>query len=144
MPPVTLRISEAASLAMHAMVLLAARPGERLSTARMAEVLGASEAHLAKVMQQLGRARLVRSARGRGGGFVLARGPESISLLEVYRAVEGPLPAGGCLLARRICSGRRCILGGLVGRVNRQVGEYLARTRLSDLVDVFGRRRRAT
>jgi len=131
-------------LAMHAVVLLAARPGQRLCTARMAETLGASEAHLAKVMQRLGRAGLVRSARGRGGGFVLARRPERISLLEVYQAVEGPVPTGGCLFEKPVCSGQRCILGSLVARVNRQAREYLARTMLSDLVGVFGGRKRAT
>ena len=48
-----LRISEAASLAMHAMLLLAKAPETILSTHEAATKLGVSEAHLAKVMQRL-------------------------------------------------------------------------------------------
>ena len=47
-----LRISEAATLALHTLALLAARPGEILSTHKIATRLDASEAHLAKVLQQ--------------------------------------------------------------------------------------------
>ena len=51
------------------MALLAAHPRERMSAGRIAELLGASQAHLAKVMQRLVKAGLVDSVRGPGGGF---------------------------------------------------------------------------
>ncbi|MCF8044104.1 MAG: Rrf2 family transcriptional regulator, partial [Desulfarculaceae bacterium] len=71
-----LKISEAASLALHTMGLLASRPGEQVPTRELAARLKVSEAHLAKVMQRLGRAGLVRSQRGPKGGFALERNPE--------------------------------------------------------------------
>jgi Rrf2 family protein len=136
--PNTLRISEAASLAMHTMALLASRP-QRLPTGQIASVLGASEAHLSKVMQRLAKAGLVRSLRGPKGGFALARPAERIALVEVYEAIEGPLADSKCLLGRPICGGTRCILGRLLGSVNRQVRQYLEATTLNKLAEVFKR-----
>jgi Rrf2 family protein len=133
-----LKISEAASLALHTTVLMAARPEERLSTHELAAPLGGvSEAHLAKVLQRLTKAGLVESTRGPGGGFTLARAGDGITLLEVFEAVEGPLDESTCLLGEPVCQGQ-CLLGNLIPELNRQVREYLADTRLSELVGVYG------
>jgi Rrf2 family nitric oxide-sensitive transcriptional repressor len=134
--PTVLNISEAAVLGLHAAALLAAHPEKHLSAREMAETLGASEAHLAKVMQRLGHVGLVRSMRGRHGGFRLARAASRIRLLDVYEAIEGPLAEGACLLQAPACSQKHCLLGGLLRSVNRQVKDYLGKTRLSDLAIV--------
>jgi len=47
--------------------------------------------YLLKILQQLVRANVLRSKRGPRGGFFLARPAETISLLEVVEAVDGPL-----------------------------------------------------
>jgi len=67
-----LRISEAASLAMHAMMALAAQPEHRRSAQDLARQLDVSLAHLAKVLQRLAKAGYVASTRGPKGGFTLA------------------------------------------------------------------------
>jgi Rrf2 family protein len=132
-----LKISEAATLALHTLVFLAARPGEIHSTNRIASRLRASEAHLAKVLQRLARMGLVRSIRGARGGFVLGRPPEEISLLEAYEAIDGPLQGGNCLLGRHVCGDVGCILGGLLEDISRNVKEHLAGQRLSELTHIF-------
>jgi Rrf2 family protein len=137
--PRVLNISEAASLAMHTAVLLAARKGESLSAGQIAATLDVSEAHLAKVLQRLGKAGIVRSTRGPHGGFVLARAGSQISLLRVYEAIEGALVESDCLLGSRICHGANCILGCLVQSVNSKVRDYLRKKHLSDLTGVYAR-----
>ncbi len=133
-----LKISEAASLAMHACVYLAANRGERvLSTKEIANTLGASEHHLSKVLQRLTRAGLVQPIRGPKGGFMLGKTPDETSLLEVYEAIEGSFQASNCLLSTRICMGEKCILGNLLKTLNREVMDYLRNTRLSELVNVY-------
>ncbi len=132
-----LKISEAASLALHTMVLLAARPQRTQATRDIAALLGVSEAHLAKVLQRLARAGLVTSQRGPRGGFSLARDPGQINLLEVYEAVEGPLQERSCLLGQPVCGGN-CLLGGLLHKVADEVSQYFSQTRLSDLAQAFG------
>lgn len=133
-----LKISEAASLAMHATVYLAANKGEGIpSTKEIASSLSASEHHLSKVLQRLTKAGLVSPIRGPKGGFVLGRDPKKISLLEVYEAIEGSFLASNCLLASRICKGEKCILGGLLRTLNQEALDYLKNTKLSELVDVY-------
>lgn len=132
-----LRISEAASLALHSMVLLAAKPEGPLSTHEAAAELRVSEAHLSKVLQRLAKAGLVTSTRGPGGGFVLAKEPTEISLLEVYETIDGPLGAGECLLGDPTCRGEACLLGDLVRSVSEQMRSYLSGTRLADVTATY-------
>ena len=132
-----LKISEAASLALHTAVLLAIKEDKVFSTGEIAREIKVSEAHLSKVLQRLTRAGVVQSLRGPKGGFKLARSPDEITLLQVYEALEGSLAPKGCLFESRICGTGDCILGGLIAGVNNQVGEYLAKTKLSDLTHVY-------
>jgi len=132
-----LHISEAASLAMHTTVLLAAHPDRLIPTREAASVLDVSEAHLAKVLQRLAKEGLVRSARGPKGGFALARPAEEISLLNVYEAIEGQYTDAACLLGRPVCRGEQCILGGLLATVNAQVRAYLSSTKLPELTTAY-------
>jgi Rrf2 family protein len=132
-----LKISEAASLAMHACTYLAAQNGEKASTKEIAQVFDASEHHLAKVMQRLTKAGLVTPVRGPKGGFMLARAPEKTTLLEVYEAIEGDFWASNCLLSKKVCKGEKCILGGLLKTLNQEVMNYLRNTRLSELESVY-------
>lgn len=128
-----LRISEAASLGLHAMAILAKDSEGRVSNRQFAEALNASEHHIAKVLARLAKAGLVDSTRGPGGGFVLARRPKDVTLLDVYEAVEGRLNPDLCLIDPPICKGGQCILGGLIRSVTEQFKEYLSGTTLADL-----------
>ena len=131
-------VSEAASLALHATVLLACSPGKVLSTAKMASILKASEAHLSKVVQRLRQAGLLRSVRGPKGGFGLARPAHSVSLLQVYEAIEGRLRKRKCVFGKPICGNNGCIMGGLTASVDKQVRGYLSETSLAKVKKVFG------
>ena len=137
--PGALRISEAASLAMHTAALLAEDAERPVSAREIAVTLRVSEAHLAKVMQRLAKFGLVRSFRGPAGGFVLSKDCGQITLLDVYEAIEGPLEENHCLFETPVCRGEICVLGGLIGTVNRQVRDYLAGARLSALTDIYER-----
>ncbi|MGD9496917.1 MAG: Rrf2 family transcriptional regulator [Armatimonadota bacterium] len=132
-----IHISEAASLALHALALLAHSAPERRTAAELAERLDASEAHLAKVLQRLRRARLVASVRGPHGGFVLARDPSEISLLEVYETIEGPLDDALCTMDKPVCRGEQCLFGGLLCTLTREARAYLSGTKLDQLGTVF-------
>ncbi|MFW6161292.1 MAG: RrF2 family transcriptional regulator [Planctomycetota bacterium] len=133
--PHLLRIPEAASLGLHAAVTLAARPQGRVSTRELAEGFGASEAHLAKVMQRLKRAGLVTATRGPKGGFQLARPADSITLLDIYEAVEGPVEPLGCLLGRPSCVRARCLFGDFIQEFDTRFRGYMATTTLAQLIE---------
>jgi len=134
------KFTEAASLGMHAMALLAARRNRRLQLGDIAEVLPGSTSHLAKVMQRLVKVGLVESVRGRGGGFVLRRDPSEISMLQVYEAIEGPLDVCECLFSAPACHGD-CILGNTLVEASTIVRNRLSRTLLSQLPRFFEKMR---
>lgn len=131
--PNLFRVSAAANLALHAALLLARYDDRPARTRELAGTLGASEAHLAKVLRQLERHGLVRGTRGPSGGFRLARPAAAVTLLEVYEAVEGRAGNGRCIFGIATCDGRVCSLGGYFRKVNREVLARLANTRLSDV-----------
>ncbi len=126
-----LRFSEAASLALHAALVLAQEPSRHLTTNEIARRLRVSEAHLAKVLQRLAKAGYVGATRGPLGGYALAKAPEETTLLQIFEAIDGPLEAVNCLLGTPVCSGSCCLLGGLLEGLNRQVRDYLSLTTLA-------------
>jgi Rrf2 family transcriptional regulator, nitric oxide-sensitive transcriptional repressor len=132
-----LKISEAASLAMHSVVYLASNSDAVASTNQIAEVFEVSEHHLSKVLQRLTKAGLVKSVRGPKGGFILAKDPEEINLLDIYTVIEGGIPNSLCLLKSNTCMGKTCILGDLLSKVNTEVARYLTNTKVSDLLNIF-------
>ncbi len=126
-------ISGAVSLALHTMALLAMQRRQRLTNQEIAEMLGASGHHLAKVMQRLAKAELVDSVSGPCGGFTLKKPAKETSLLAVYEAIEGPLVRRGCLLSEPICRGSCCVLGEVLDSIHRQLQDYLENTTLAEL-----------
>ncbi len=132
-----LKISEAVSLAIHAMMVLSGRvEGQTLPVSHIAEFLGVSRAHLAKVFQRLSKAGLVRSTRGPAGGFALTRPASDITLLEVFETMEGPLEETRCLLDKPVCDGKTCcMLGSLLHDVHKRVYDHMAGTTLDELCD---------
>jgi Rrf2 family protein len=133
--PGVLKISDAASIAIHAMVYLALlNDSELASTKQIADAYGVSEAHLSKVIQRLAHSGLVKTYRGPKGGISLAKSAEKITLLNVYESMEGSFSNTACLLGTKKCGSAGCILGDLLQSVNKQVKTRLSETKLSDLV----------
>lgn len=126
-----LKISEAASLGLHAMLVLAKETQRLFSAGDLSQILKVSEAHLAKVLQRLARVGLVKSTRGPHGGFALGRPANNISLLDVYQAIEGPLQPVECLLHEPVCKGCQCVFGDVMKNVYRQIEEHMAKTTLA-------------
>lgn len=89
------------SLTDYAVVMLSAAArhdaGAWLTAALLAEETGVPLPTAQKLMGRLAGTGLLRSARGTGGGFVLARAPAAISLADIIEAVEGPIAMTACV-----------------------------------------------
>ena len=83
-----MRLQISTQLAIFAALELAAREGQQLSVADIGEKYGVSSHHLAKVMHVMGRAGLVRSVRGAGGGYQFAGNARRTTLLDVVQLFE--------------------------------------------------------
>lgn len=77
--------------AVHVLVLIRVNEGQGITSARIAESLGTNPVSVRKIMSDLRAAGLIVSARG-SPKTSLSRDPSDISLLDVYRAVEGDKP----------------------------------------------------
>jgi Rrf2 family protein len=90
---------------------------------------------LAKIFQSLARAGLVRSNRGTGGGFTLAKAPAEITTLDIIEAIEGRIAFQRCLEAPSDCPHvGGCPLCGLFAEAQTQVRDVFLRTTLADLL----------
>jgi len=107
-------ISEAASLGLHAAAVLATCSDDTMTTSEIASRLEVSEAHLAKVLQQMSRAGIVKGTRGPHGGFRLIREAEKTTLREIYEAIEGKISTRQCLFDRPVCGRSNCPLGEII------------------------------
>jgi Rrf2 family protein len=83
-----MHLSQTIEYALRAVVWLAENPARAQTTHQIAAVCKAPPSYLAKVLQPLIRDGLIRSQRGPGGGFLLNKQPDRISLLEIVESVE--------------------------------------------------------
>ncbi|WP_418591572.1 Rrf2 family transcriptional regulator [Ponticoccus sp. (in: a-proteobacteria)] len=83
-----MRLTSFTDYGLRMLMRLASAPDRAFSTADLAEEFQLSRHHLIKIMQKLGRAGLVQTRRGGGGGATLARAPAEIRLGDVVRLLE--------------------------------------------------------
>jgi FeS assembly SUF system regulator len=99
-----LRISRLTDYASGLMAQLARSPGRQASAQQLAQEMGLPPPTVAALLKRLGRAGLVRSSRGVGGGYVLSRPPQEISVADVIAAIEGPVALTECALGVGRCT----------------------------------------
>lgn len=119
------------------MVYLAGQPPGRLSLANeIARAVDVPPLFLAKIFQRFSKLGLVRSFRGCGGGFQLARPPEEITLCEIVEAAEGPIMPNRCVMTGGACSREKiCTVHPVWKKVQSNVRDILGGVTLKDLAD---------
>lgn len=128
-------ISEAASLAVHSMVLIAGSPVS-MNVNQIASVTHSSRNHLAKVMQVLVKNNYLDSVRGPKGGFTLKGDPHKINLLEIYELIEGSIEEHHCGIETQKCPFTSCVFGGLADKFSHEFIGYLRNKTLADLISI--------
>jgi len=83
-----MRLQKATQCALFAVLELARDPKIQISAADIADTFGISVNHLAKVLRDLARARLVESMRGAGGGYRFIGNPKRVTLYDVVKLFE--------------------------------------------------------
>lgn len=122
--------------AVRAMAALAKLPPDTYAgAARIAAEIGAPPNYLAKLLQTLSREGLVRSQKGLGGGFCLARDPSKIALLDVVEPIEQVSRWSGCVLGWRDCSDLEpCAIHDRWKQVRTTYLRMLSQTTIADLL----------
>ncbi len=107
--------------------------GEATRVGEMAQRHGMPAGFLVQILLQLKAAGLVRSSRGAGGGYRLARAPESITLQQIVEAIEGP--AEGAVSHARRSSAGAAVLAATWEELRSLQQSYLAEVTLAALVE---------
>jgi Rrf2 family protein len=76
-----------------------------VTTGTIAKAEGIPPGYLAKIFQQLVKVRFVRAVKGKDRGYVFAKSPEEINLLELFEVIEGGALFDDCLLKHCECGG---------------------------------------
>ena len=81
--------------------------------------------YLEQIFCKLRRAKLVKSVRGPGGGYMLARGADDITAGEIVEAVEGQVDVSQCQGGATCRGGAECLAHGLWAELNFKMAEFL-------------------
>ncbi len=92
------KLNKSTRFGLYSVLELGRNPEAILSVKEIAEKYAISEHHVAKVLQQLARAGLVRSIRGLKGGFQIAKPCQQITMMDVIEVFEPAHRNDGCLL----------------------------------------------
>ncbi len=123
-----MHITRETDYAIRCVCYLAQRPKEIVQVDEISKGTSVPRDFMAKILQKLARAVIVRSHRGANGGFELARSPSAISFLDVIEAVQGPVSMNVCALDRKLCSrGGSCTVHPVWVEVRGQVRKILAK-----------------
>ena len=129
-------ISKTALHTLKAVVLLAERPGEYQGAAHIAGLIGAPQNYLGKLLQGLVQTGIVRSQKGMGGGFCLARKPEEITLFDIVDPVDHATRWEGCFMGRANCDATNpCALHHQWAAVREAYLQMLKGSTLADVVE---------
>jgi Rrf2 family protein len=129
-----INFSEAASIGIHSMVLIA-KSNEVLNVIKISEFTGTSKPHVAKVLQRLVKDNFLNSPGGPAGGFILKKPAEEISLLNIYEAIDGAIEISECPMDNLICPMDKCLMGNVVNSMTLQIRSYLESQKLSDYLN---------
>ena len=127
--------------AVRALAYLAGQPaGQIISRVDIEKTQGIPASYLSKIMKDLVTGELVRSHVGAKGGFSLARPPQTITVKDVYEAVERPLVLMDCLdQGERYCSYCGvCTQRSVWDNVQHLVADYLGKVSIKDIADPHG------
>jgi Rrf2 family iron-sulfur cluster assembly transcriptional regulator len=127
------KVSTRGDYAARALLSLALHESDRpTSVKEIAERTTLPQPYLEQILLAVKGAGLVRSKRGVGGGYVLAREPERITLAEILAAVDGPLTT--LMDEHDHCEGH-CVLQEVWVCVSDEMRQTLERFTLADLVE---------
>jgi Rrf2 family protein len=117
-------------------MFLACSPSRPVSKGEIGQAEGISAGYVQQLMASLADAGLVRSHRGKAGGFTLARPAEDINVQQVLRATEGPFDLAPCVNPHQHCDrSQTCAAHALWLDATTMVNDLFERTTIADLVE---------
>ncbi len=140
-----MKLNEGIEWAIHCLSVLAYLPeGKALPAKKLAGFFDLPEHYLAKHLQSLSQAKLVKSIKGPGGGYRLSRPAPDITVLDIVQAIDGKTPHFQCTEIRRRgpsgvpdeCYQKPCGIARTMWRAEKAWRDELARVSLQDILQI--------
>ena len=130
-----MQITRESDYGIRSVLYLARQPFKKISFVNeISEDYKIPRSFLAKILQKLVKAKIVRSYRGVKGGFSLAKQARDITALDVLEAIEGKLSLNICVLDKKNCNfSKHCPTHFLWLNVQTKVVEMLKKSNFEDL-----------
>jgi len=130
-----MKLSPAAELAVRGSLILAENYGEGPMTLdAICARRDLPKQYLVKIFASLARAGLVNPVRGKNGGYLLARDPHEVTLLDIVEAIEGPIVLNYCQADPPQCDDITCRIRPLWTDLQNKVREGLSSLTLAECV----------
>ncbi len=135
-----LRMSKMADYGTVILSAMAREPEQLRSAAELAAAIHVPASTVSKVLKILAREGLIVSLRGAKGGYLLARPPAQITIVEIIDAMDGPVGMTECSITPGLCSQEaECAVRANWLRVNRAVLHVLRQITLDQMIAPAGR-----
>ncbi len=128
-------LSATSQHALRAILSLASGAVEPpVRASELAEAAGVPPNYMGKILHQLVKSGILRSVRGKNGGFELAVPAEELSLLDVVSQFDDLGLEGKCLFGRVECGQNPCSTHDRWAQVAHQVVEFFSSTTIADVL----------
>ena len=120
--------------AVRAVCYIAKQKGQMVSASQLVERIKVPHSFLRKQLQLLNKKGILKSYRGKGGGFQLGVAADKIYLIDLIKVFQGELMLSECFLKKRICPERvRCSLRKKILGIEKYAVDQLSSVTIADL-----------
>ena len=132
-----LRITKETDYGVMLLARLAAEPRGAVWNAReVSEQVGLPLPMVSKILRNLARGKILASHRGASGGYSLDRSPDTTSVAEVVRALEGPIALVQCGTEPGACDQEPCCPTRTIwARISGEIERALDRIPISEMIE---------
>ncbi len=130
-----MQVTREGDYGIRSVLYLARQPFKKISFVNeISEEYKIPRSFLAKILQKLVKAKIIRSYRGVKGGFSLARQAKEISVLDVLEAIEGKPAMNICLVDKKKCDfSKHCPIHPVWATAQSRVVETLKKANFDEL-----------
>lgn len=108
--------------ALRAICFIARHKEKMLSASDLVKGLDMPRPFLRRILQALSKNAILKSYKGKGGGFLLKKKPQDIFLIDLIKIFQGPMAINECVFKKKLCPNvARCALRNKIQNIEKNV-----------------------
>ncbi len=120
--------------AIRALTCIAGGEAKIVNVSELAKKLDMPKAYLRKILQQLGKQGVLKSTKGKGGGFSLKMKPEKITIFKLMEIFQGPFTLNEHIFKGKMCPRIKiCHLKSKVDKIENNVIRELKKLSIKEI-----------